>query len=108
TLPVDEELEEIEDYFDRGGVLQLADTAQDDALLEGLSGVPALMDVVERLDLDGDGDSAGARAAAGELVLEALVAEKRISRNEAGRYARGRQRRQPPGGGPQFPGTLEA
>jgi hypothetical protein len=50
--------------------------------------------------------SAGARAAAAELVLEALVAERRISRNDAGRYSRGK-RRPPPGGGSQFPGTLE-
>lgn len=106
-LPVDEQLEEIVDYFDRGGVLQLADTAKDDALLEGLEGVPALMEVVDGLEVQANGGSAGIRAAAGELVLEALVAEKRISRNEAGRYARGRQRRQPPGAGPPFPGTLE-
>ncbi|MFO7893793.1 MAG: hypothetical protein R6U63_08665 [Longimicrobiales bacterium] len=109
-LPVDDDLDEIVDYFDRGGVLQLAETAKDDALLDGLSAVPSLTDVVDALAVDDNGGSAGARAAAGELVLEALVAKKRISRNDAGRYARGKQRRQGPGGagsGPQFPGTLE-
>ncbi len=103
-LPVDDELEEIVDHFDRGGVVQLADMARDDALLEGLSGVPSLMAVVAGLDIEGESD--GARAAAAELVLEALVAERRISRNDAGRYSRGK-RRPPPAGGPQFPGTLE-
>jgi magnesium chelatase subunit I len=106
-LPVDEDLEDIVDHFDRGGVLQLADTAKDDALLEGLEGVPSLMEVVDALDVDDNGGSPGIRAAAAELVLEALVAEKRISRAEGGRYARGKPRRQPPGSGPQFPGTLE-
>ncbi len=102
--PVDDQLDEIVDHFDRGGVVQLADLARDAALLEGLAGVPSLLAVVDALEVD-DG-SAGARAAAGELVLEALVAERRISRSDAGRYSRGR-RRQPPGSGPQFPGTLE-
>lgn len=109
-LPVDDDLEDIVDYFDRGGVLQLADTAKDGALLEGLEAVPSLMEVVDGLAVGDNGGSAGVRAAAGELVLEALVAEKRISRNDAGGYARGKQRRQGPGGagaGPQFPGTLE-
>ena len=104
-LPVDEQLEDIVDHFDRGGVVQLADMARDEALLEGLSGVPGLMDVVEGLALEVS--SAGARAAAGELVLEALVAERRISRKEDGRYTRGMRRPPSGGGGPQFPGTLE-
>ena len=103
-LPVDEQLDEIVDFFDRGGVLQLADMARAEALLEGLSAVPSLMDVVESLDAELASD--GARAAAAELVLEALVAERRISRNDAGRYTRG-SRRPPPAAGPQFPGTLD-
>ncbi len=104
-LPVEEELDEIVDHFDRGGVVQLADTAKDDALLEGLRGVPSLMDVVDGLEI-GSGDGPGLRAAAAELVLEALVAQKRISRSDAGRYTRG-SRRPKGGAGPQFPGTLE-
>jgi magnesium chelatase subunit I len=103
-LPIDDQLDEIVDHFDRGGVVQLADMARDRALLEGLQGVPSLMDVVDGLAVDTG--SEGARAAAGELVLEALVAERRISRSDAGRFTRGR-RKSPPPGGPQFPGTLE-
>jgi magnesium chelatase subunit I len=103
-LPVDEQLDEIVDHFDRGGVVQLADMAGDEALLAGLEGVPSLAAVVDGLEID-EGPPAF-RAAAGELVLEALVAERRISRAEGGRYSRG-PRRPPPSSGPQFPGTLE-
>ena len=101
--PVDDELEEIVDHFDRGGVLQLADVARADTLVEGFRSVPGLMDVVESLDVDMGTDALD--AAACELVLEALVAERRISRSDAGRYARGKRRRPPgPEGGASFPG----
>jgi magnesium chelatase subunit I len=88
--PVEDALDEIVDYFDRGGVIQLADLAGTTALLEGLSSVPSLMDVVDSLDLAGE--EPGARGAAGELVLEALVAERRITRSEGGRLVRGSKR----------------
>jgi magnesium chelatase subunit I len=83
---VDDALDEIVDFFDRGGVLQLADLAGDRALAEGLATVPALRAVVEALDIEDD--PVGARALAGELVLEALVAERRISRSDGGRFVR--------------------
>jgi magnesium chelatase subunit I len=88
--PVDDALDEIVDYFDRGGVLQLADLAGGPALLQGLAGVPSLMDVVDALDVDGDDPAT--RGAAAELVLEALVAERRISRTDGGRLVRGSKR----------------
>ena len=103
-MPLDDALDEIVSHFDRGGVLQLAEMVRADVLLEGFSEVPELTTVVDGLDVDAA--SAGARVAACELVLEALVAEKRLSRSDAGRYTRGR-RRQPPAAGPQFPGTLD-
>jgi magnesium chelatase subunit I len=83
---VDEALDEIVDFFDRGGVLQLADLAGEQALVDGLSAVPSLMKVVGRLDVEDR--PPGVQAAAGELVLEALVAERRISRSEGGRFTR--------------------
>jgi magnesium chelatase subunit I len=83
---VDDALDDIVDYFERGGVVQLADLASEDAMLAGLSGIPSLMAVVEALDVDLD--QPGVRGAAGELVLEALVAERRVSRSDAGRYGR--------------------
>jgi magnesium chelatase subunit I len=49
--------------------------------------VPDLLDVVHRTGL-ATPDDPGATAAACELVLEALVARKKISRNDAGQYGR--------------------
>jgi magnesium chelatase subunit I len=92
---VTDNLDEIVDYFERGGVLQLGDTASGTASLEGFKTVPGLVEVVRELGL-GREDSAGLMAAACELVLEALVAEKRLTRSEAGGYARASRR---PGGG---------
>jgi magnesium chelatase subunit I len=83
---VDDALDDVVDYFERGGVVQLADLASEDAMLAGLSGIPSLMAVVEALDVDLE--QPGVRGAAGELVLEALVAERRVSRSDAGRYGR--------------------
>ena len=45
----------------------------------------------------------GVKAAACELVLEALVAEKRVSRSTGGSYARARHEG-PKGGGPAMGG----
>jgi magnesium chelatase subunit I len=87
TAPVDDALDEVVDYFDRGGVLQMADLSSDKALLEGLSAVPSLLAVVDTMDL-GD-ETVPVRGGAAELVLESLVAEKRISRAEGGRFGRG-------------------
>lgn len=89
------ELEEIVDYFERGGVFQLGDTASGAASLEGFRNVPGLIEAVREIGLGRD-DSPGYMAAACELVLEALVADRRLSRTESGSYARGPRR--PPGG----------
>ncbi|HEY0671420.1 MAG TPA: sigma 54-interacting transcriptional regulator [Longimicrobiales bacterium] len=93
---VADDLEGIVTYFDTGGVLQLGDVAGSDAALEGFRVVPGLVDVVRELALGRD-DSSGHTVAGCELVLEALVAERRITRSEGGRYGRA-PRRSPPGG----------
>jgi magnesium chelatase subunit I len=89
------ELEEVVDYFERGGMLQIGDTASGTASIEGFRNVPGLLDAVREVGLARE-DSAAQTAAACELVLEALVAERRLSRNESGSYSRGSRR---PGGG---------
>ena len=94
-----EPLEEIVDYFDRGGVLQVGDTASASASLEGFGTVPGLIDAVTDMGLLRK-DSSGHTVAACELVLEALVAARRISRDEGGSYARA-PRRRPPDGPPK-------
>jgi magnesium chelatase subunit I len=96
----EEQLEEVVDYFERGGVLRLGDTAGTAATLEGFGTVPGLLEAVD--GLAAGEESEGERVALAELVLEALVAERRISRADAGGYGRAAARR-PPGGG--MPGT---
>jgi magnesium chelatase subunit I len=49
--------------------------------------VPGLVPLVRRLGLAADDDVPGTVAAC-ELVLEALVARRKISRSDAGRYGR--------------------
>jgi magnesium chelatase subunit I len=93
---VEESLEEVVAYFEGGGVLQLADDASAAACLEGFGTVPGLLAAVEGLGL-ARGATPGHTAAACELVLEALVGERRISRSDAGRYGRAPRR---PGKGP--------
>ena len=93
---VSDDLESVVAYFDGGGVLQLGDSAGSDAALQGFGVVPGLVEVVRELAL-GREDSSGHTVAGCELVLEALVAERRITRSEGGRYGRA-PRRSPPGG----------
>jgi magnesium chelatase subunit I len=93
---VADDLEVVVGYFENGGVLQLGDIAASQAAVEGFGVVPGLLDIVRELALGRD-DSAGYTVAGCELVLEALVSERRITRSEAGRYGRA-PRRSPPGG----------
>lgn len=64
--------------------------------MQGFSRVPGLLDLVQRHQLAPEGD-AGTVAAACELVLEAHVARKKISRSDAGQYGRAQppERRRP-------------
>jgi magnesium chelatase subunit I len=92
------QLDDVVDYFERGGILQLGESSSASAALEGFGNVPALIDVTHELAL-GRHDSPGHTAAACELVLEALVSQRRLTRSEAGSYARSEPRRRPPKGG---------
>jgi magnesium chelatase subunit I len=98
---VAEQTDEIVDYFERGGVLQVGDIAGAPASLEGFRTVPGLVDAVRVMGLARD-DSPGWTVAACELVLESLVAERRISRNESGSYARAARRGPASTGKPPF------
>jgi magnesium chelatase subunit I len=93
---VTNELDEIVDYFDRGGVLQVGDTAGGVASIEGFRNVAGLVEAITTLGLFNDA-SPGQTAAACELVLEALVAERRISRADGGNYTRAPRRQGPAG-----------
>jgi magnesium chelatase subunit I len=98
------DLEDIVAHFEEGAALQVADDASADACLKGFASVPGLLEVVESTGLAGNGASAGKKAAACELVLEALVAGRRISRNDGGRYGRARHEGKGGGGGMKFGG----
>jgi magnesium chelatase subunit I len=98
------DLEDIVAHFEEGAALQVADDASAEACLKGFGSVPGLLEVVASTGLAGNGASAGKRAAACELVLEALVAGRRISRNDGGRYGRARHEGKGGGGGMKFGG----
>jgi magnesium chelatase subunit I len=85
-------------WFDEGGALKVGGDERADTLLRGFAGVKGLLDVVQQVGLAPQGDPARLVAAC-ELVLEGLVAQKRISRSDEMGYTRARRER-PPGGAP--------
>ena len=74
-------------WFDEGGALQVADEARSEVALKGFEIVPDLLRIVHRVGLAPE-DDPGTAVAACELVLEALVARKKISRSDGGQYGR--------------------
>jgi magnesium chelatase subunit I len=79
--------DEIVIWFDQGAALQVTDDASTDAMFAAFDAVPGLTAMVQMLGLARAGDKGGTLAAC-ELVLEALVARKKISRSETGLYGR--------------------
>jgi magnesium chelatase subunit I len=84
-------------WFDTGNALQVMDDVSSGAMVEGFARVPGLIDLIANAGLAEDGD-APTVAAACELALEALVARRKISRSDSGRYGRAAppERRRPP------------
>src|SRR6266513_2676096 len=101
------DVEEIVEYFEQGGALQVAEDSASAACVQGFATVPGLIELVESVGLAAKKDP-GTMVAACELVLEGLVAEKRISRSEELGYTRARAETKGPGygkpgsGGPNF------
>ena len=85
------DVEEIVEYFEMGGALQVGADSSAEACVKGFEMVPGLLHLVEHVGLAPKASSDGCRVGACELVLEALVAEKRVSRSVSGGYARARQ-----------------
>ena len=79
--------DEIVIWFDEGGALQVSDDVAAAVMVKAFETVPTLLNIVRALRL-ADAADAGTTAAACELVLEALVARKKISRSDAGHYGR--------------------
>ncbi len=84
-------------WFDTGNALQVMDDVSSGTMVEGFARVPGLIDLIANAGLAEDGD-APTVAAACELALEALVARRKISRSDSGRYGRAAppERRRPP------------
>ncbi len=76
-------------WFDEGSALKVSVNERSDVCLKGFSIVPDLLDVVHSTGLAPLKDPATTVAAC-ELVLEGLVAQKRIARSEALGYTRSR------------------
>jgi magnesium chelatase subunit I len=74
-------------WFDEGNALEVGDDVPARAMLEGFSRVPGLVELVRGVGLAPASDVPGSVAGC-ELVLEALVARRKISRSDAGRYGR--------------------
>ncbi len=79
--------DEIVIWFDEGGALQVSDDVAASTMVKAFETVPTLLNIVRALRLADVADH-GTTAAACELVLEALVARKKISRSDAGQYGR--------------------
>ncbi len=74
-------------WVDEGGALLVDVDAKAQYVHQGFEVVPGLLQIVRATGLAAQDDAAQSVAAC-ELALEALVARKRISRNEAGEYGR--------------------
>jgi len=95
-------VDDIVHWFDEGGALKITADERSEALLKGFSVVPGLLDLVDQVGLAGKKDPA-AMVSACELVLEGLVAEKRIARSEDLGYVRARpDPKAPPKPGPNL------
>ncbi len=94
-------VDDIVHWFDEGGALKITPDERSEGLLKGFSVVPGLLDLVDQVGLAGKKDPA-AMVSACELVLEGLVAEKRIARSDELGYVRARPDAK--GGAPPKPG----
>ncbi len=97
--------DEVISWFDEGGALKISRGERADVCLKGFGVVPGLFDVIESAGLAPKKDPATV-VAASELVLEGLVAKKRLSSTEEIGYVRAVADTPPsfgPGGGPTNP-----
>src|SRR2546426_65464 len=91
-------VDDIVHWFDEGGALKISMDERSETCLKGFSVVPGLLGLIDEVGLAAKKDP-GTMVAASELVLEGLVAEKRISRSEELGYTRVRGESKGPGYG---------
>jgi magnesium chelatase subunit I len=99
------DVDEIVEYFETGGALQVGEDASDSACIQGYGTIPGLLEFVAFTGLVTRSADDGTRAAACELTLEALVGMRRISRTSGG-YARARREGPTKGKGYKGPDPL--
>ncbi len=75
------DMNQVVQWFDLGGEIQLADTASATEALSSLRGIQGLMEKLVKLNV-GPKDTAETQTSAAEFILEGLHAHKRIGRNE--------------------------
>src|SRR5450755_1093081 len=74
-------MNQVVQWFDLGGEIQLSDDAAAGDVLEGLSQIQGLMEKLGKLNI-GPKDSPEMQVSAAEFILEGLHAHKKIGRNE--------------------------
>ncbi|GAC1508499.1 MAG: ATP-binding protein [Terriglobales bacterium] len=87
-------MQQIVQWFDLGGEIQLADTASAEDSLQALRGIQGLMDKLSKLNV-GPKDHSESQVSAAEFVLEGLHAHKRIGRNEERVFTAGEKQPKP-------------
>ena len=83
------------DWFEQGGALKMAPEERSDICLKGLGVIPDLFSTVDISGLAPKKDPA-TMVSASELILDGLVAKKRISLNESRGYVRAQPKPQMP------------
>ncbi|HEX3928586.1 MAG TPA: magnesium chelatase [Gemmatimonadales bacterium] len=95
----DSGLDAVVAWFDQGGALKVGTDERTDTCWRAFKVIPGMLELVERMGL-APADDHGRAVSACELVLEALAAEQRITRNDEFGWQRVKpQRRKQPGHG---------
>jgi magnesium chelatase subunit I len=87
-------MQQVIQWFDLGGEIQIAESAAAADLLQTLRGIQGLMDKLTRVNV-GPKDSAESQVSAAEFILEGLYALKRIGRNEERVFTAGEKQPRP-------------
>ncbi|MFZ0803116.1 MAG: magnesium chelatase [Terriglobales bacterium] len=88
------DMQQVVQWFDLGGEIQLADAAGAGEALPSLRGIQGLMEKVVKLNV-GPKDSPETQVSAAEFILEGLHAHKRIGRNEERVFTAGEKQPKP-------------
>lgn len=87
-------VQQIVQWFDLGGEIQLSDNAGAQEVLQGLGQIQGLMEKLTKLNV-GPKDAAEIQVSAAEFVLEGLHAHKKIGRNEERVFSAGEKAPKP-------------